>query len=40
MYARPFQDGIVLIAAAIFAIAILVALTRIIFVEMLDNVNG
>jgi hypothetical protein len=39
-YARPFQDGTVMIAAAIFARAILVAINRMIFVEMLDNANG
>jgi hypothetical protein len=35
MYARLFLDGIVLIAAAISAIAILVALNGMIFVECL-----
>jgi hypothetical protein len=39
-YARPFQDGIVMIAAETFARTILVTINRAVFVEMFDNVNG
>jgi hypothetical protein len=38
-YARPFQDGIVMIAAETFARTILVTINRVVFVEMFDNVN-
>jgi hypothetical protein len=39
-YARPFQDGIVMIAAETFARTILATTNRVIFVEMFDNVNA
>jgi hypothetical protein len=40
MYARPIQDGIVMIAAETFVRTILVTINRVIFVEMFDNVNA
>jgi hypothetical protein len=39
-YARPFQDGIVMIAEETFARTILVTINRAVFVEMFDNVNA